>query len=84
MDREDKFYILACQKAQVNIQVVGVAFVSFTKCPKEGSNGFVADLVFKTVFDITTGRAAFATDQRTEAITVLYSERRERSLNKTI
>ena len=40
-----------------------------------------ADLIIKTEDHITRGRAAFAVDHRTEAITALYSECRVEALN---
>ncbi len=57
--------------------------MSFTEWDSEGSNGLIADLVFKTVFNVTTGRTTFAADTRAETITVLYSKSREGSLNIT-
>ena len=83
MNPEDKFYIPARQKTQVNIHIKETAFMSFTEWDPEGSNRLIADLVFKTVFNITTGGTTFATDTRAETITVLHSKSREGSLNIT-
>ena len=83
MDRKDKLYIPASQKTQVLIHVKEIAFMFFTEYPTEGANRFIADLVFKTVFHVTTGGTTFATDPRAETITILDSKRREGSSNVT-
>ena len=83
MNPEDKFYIPACQKTQINIHLKESAFMSFTEWVPEDSDGLIANLVFKTVFNITTGRTTFAADTRAEAITVLHPECRKGCLNVT-
>ena len=83
-NRQDEFDIPASQRTQVNVNRIELTFVSFTEWAPEGPDLIRASLIIEAEYYITICGAAFAVDDRAEAITALHPERRVETLNVSV
>jgi len=83
-NRQDEFDIPASQRTQVNVNRIELTFVSFTEWAPEGPDRIRASLIIEAEYNITICGTTFAVDDRAEAVTALYSERRVKALNVTV